>query len=258
LAPVLAGSVAACVAPAAVPAIDVASHCRVPDGLIETRPPLPSTMARLGAGRPLTVVAVGSSSTAGAGASHPGASYPERLRDELARRFPDAPITVVNRGVNGETARRMIARFEGDVLALQPHLVIWQTGTNSALRDHDPDQFRREIADGVRTLRRTGADVILMAPQFAPRFNDLPNRMAFVRAVNEVAAEHGAVLFPRHAVMKHWIDSGRFDFRTMLSPDGLHLNDLSYDCVAQLLAEQIEDIVRPPQVARSSGAPPAR
>lgn len=237
---------------AAGPAIDVVPHCSVPDELMETRLPLPLTTAHLGDGKPLVIVAIGSSSTAGAGTSHPGASYPARLRDELVRRFPDAPITVVNRGVGGETARRMIARFESDVIALKPHLVIWQTGTNSALRDHDPAQFRRDIADGVRALRQAGADLILMAPQFAPRFNDLPNRMAFVRAVNEVAGQADAVLFPRHAIMKHWIDSGRFDFKTMLSPDGLHLNDLSYDCVAQLLAEQIETIVRQPNIVRST------
>ena len=239
-------------APDAESAIDVARHCRVPDGLIDTSVPLPLTAARLGDGMPLVIVAVGSSSTAGAGASHPGASYPSRLRDELKRRFPEAPITVVNRGVGGETASRMIARFDSDVVASKPHLVIWQTGSNSALRDHDPAQFRLDIAEGIRILRQAGADLILMAPQFAPRFNDLPNRMAFLRAVDEAAGQADAVLFPRHAVMKYWIDSGRFDFKTMLSPDGLHLNDLSYDCVAQLLAEQIETIVRSAAVANST------
>jgi lysophospholipase L1-like esterase len=230
----------------------VASHCRVPDGLMESHPPLPLTTARLNAGMPLTIVAIGSSSTAGAGASHPGASYPARLNNELDRRFPTSSITVVNRGVGGDTARRMIARFHGDVTALNPHLVIWQIGTNSALRDHDPAQFHREIAEGIRLLRQGGADVILMAPQFAPRFNHVPNRMAFVQAVNDVAAETDAVLFPRHAIMKYWIESGRFDFKAMLSPDGLHLNDLSYDCIAQLLAEQIETIVHPQYPARST------
>ncbi|MEK7246583.1 MAG: SGNH/GDSL hydrolase family protein, partial [Pseudomonadota bacterium] len=89
----IVGLAAGCVVPmteraAGGPAIDVAPHCRVPDGLMETRLTLPLTLARLGAGKPLVIVAVGSSSTAGAGSSHPGASYPARLRDELARRFP--------------------------------------------------------------------------------------------------------------------------------------------------------------------------
>ena len=145
----------------------------------------------------------------------------------------------------------MIARFEKNVIVAEPHLVIWQTGTNSALRQPEPNHFRSDIAEGLRLLRRAGADVILMAPKYAPRFNDMHNRMAFVDAINTAAAEEGVVLFPRHAIMKHWIDSGRFNFKTMLTPDGLHLNDLSYDCIAQLLADQIENIVRLSGTARS-------
>jgi lysophospholipase L1-like esterase len=232
--------------------IDPQAHCRVPDGLVASAGALPRTTTRLGAHDPLVVVAIGSSSTAGAGASGPTATYPARLQDELRRRFPESPIAVVNKGINGETMAQMMARFDEDVIALKPDLVIWQTGTNSVLRDHDPDQFRRQLAVGVRTLRAAGLDVILMAPQYAPRFNRRPKRMAFVDAINQVAAEEGVTLFPRHAIMKYWSDSGRFDFKTMLSPDGLHLNDLSYDCIAQLLAERIETTVTPSLLARSA------
>jgi len=245
----LAWLVAGC---AATPDIDPQAHCRVPDGLVASERALPRTAPRLGAHEPLVIVAIGSSSTAGAGASGPQATYPARLQDELKRRFPDSPIVVINKGINGETMAQMMARFEEDVIALKPDLVIWQTGTNSVLRDHDPDQFRRQLALGVRTLRAAGLDVILMAPQYAPRFNRRPKRMAFVEAINQVVAEEGVVLFPRHAIMKYWWDSGRFDFKTMLSPDGLHLNDLSYDCIAQLLAEQIEATVTPSLLARSA------
>ncbi|MBM3566193.1 MAG: SGNH/GDSL hydrolase family protein, partial [Alphaproteobacteria bacterium] len=98
------------------PITGVSPHCRVPDGMIDTSQPLPLTTARLAAGQPLVIVAVGSSSTAGAGASHPGASYPARLREELAKRFPGAPITILNRGIGGETSQQMIERFEKDVL----------------------------------------------------------------------------------------------------------------------------------------------
>lgn len=237
---------------AAAPDIDPQAHCRVPDDLVASALVLPRTTARLSAHEPLVIVAIGSSSTAGAGASGPKAAYPARLEDELKRRFPDSPIVVVNKGINGETMAQMMARFDEDVIALKPDLVIWQTGTNSVLRDHDPDQFRRQLAVGVRTLRAAGLDVILMAPQYAPRFNRRPKRMAFVDAIHQVAAEEGAVLFPRHAIMKFWSDSGRFNFKTMLSPDGLHLNDLSYDCIAQLLAEQIEATAIPSLIARSA------
>jgi hypothetical protein len=37
-------------------------------------------------------------------------------------------ITVINRGVNGETAQEMLARFDRDVFAANPDLVLWQAG----------------------------------------------------------------------------------------------------------------------------------
>lgn len=228
------------VACAADSGVEPQDHCLVPDGLLDRTRPLPRTQARISAGDPLRIVAIGSSSTAGAGASMPSRSYPARLEAELRARFPENRIEVINKGVNGETVRSMVARFNDDVLSLFPDLVIWQTGTNSALRNNSPARFRVELINGVRELKRSDVDVILMGPQYAPRFNRRPNRMEFVDAVADVAAAENVVLFPRHAIMKYWWDSKRFDFDVMLSKDGLHLNDLSYNCIAELLAEQIE------------------
>src|SRR4051812_41537080 len=64
---------------------------------------------RLSGGAPIKVVAIGSSSTWGAGASSRASSYPSRLEAELRQHFPGHPITVVNRGVNGEEATDMLA-----------------------------------------------------------------------------------------------------------------------------------------------------
>ncbi len=87
------------------------------------------------AGEPIKIVALGSSSTYGAGASTSAAAYPSRLAEELAQRFPGHEITVLNRGVNGEEITDMLARLDTAVIAEQPDLVLWQVGTNSVLRD---------------------------------------------------------------------------------------------------------------------------
>jgi len=220
--------------------VEPQDHCLVSDGLLDRMRPLSRTHARIAAGDPLKIVAIGSSSTAGAGASSPNRAYPARLEAELRTRFPASRIEVINKGINGQTVHGMLARLDDDVLKLFPDLVIWQTGTNSALRNNSSARFRVELVNGVRELKRAEIDVILMGPQYAPRFNRRPNRMEFVDAVAGVAAAENVVLFPRHAIMKYWWDSKRFDFDVMLSKDGLHLNDLSYNCIAELLAEQIE------------------
>ena len=97
--------------------------------------PLVRTSRNLAAGLPIKIVALGSSSTYGAGASTSAASYPSRLAVELAQRLPGHEITVLNRGVNGDEASDMLARLETAVIAEKPDLVLWQVGTNSLLRD---------------------------------------------------------------------------------------------------------------------------
>ena len=91
---------------------------------------------RIAQGKPLKIVAIGSSSTSGAGASSRAATYPARLEAELKAQLPGLPITVLNKGIGGEEAPQMVARFEADVFEEAPDLVLWQVGSNSVLRDH--------------------------------------------------------------------------------------------------------------------------
>src|SRR4029077_285899 len=75
--------------------------CAVTIEQVRFERPLPRIGRLLAAGKPIQIVALGSSSTFGAGASTSAASYPSRLAEELTRRFPGNEITVLNRGVNG-------------------------------------------------------------------------------------------------------------------------------------------------------------
>ena len=85
-----------------------------------------------------------------------------------ANAFPGREITVLNRGVNGEETEHMMARFADDVIAAHPHLVLWQVGTNSVLRDHPLKPHAVQLHDGIEQLKDAGADVVLIDPQFAP------------------------------------------------------------------------------------------
>src|SRR3954465_4417867 len=111
-------------------AVSVPATCNAPIEFTRLQHPLRHTGDRLPKGEPIKVVAVGSSSTAGAGASSSSATYPSRLAVYLQRNFPDNFITVVNRGVNGDEATNMVLRFERDVVGQTPDLVLWQVGTN--------------------------------------------------------------------------------------------------------------------------------
>jgi lysophospholipase L1-like esterase len=208
-------------------------------------------MQRLAHGQPLTIVAIGSSSTAGAGASSPDATYPSRLAVELRARFPGREITVLNRGVNGEETNNMMARFAADVLAAHPQLVLWQIGTNSVLRDHPLNPHAVQLHDGIEQLKEAGADVVLIDPQFAPAVLAKAETQGMVEQIALAAKEENVDLFQRFAVMRDWHDVQRLSFDIFVSPDHLHMNDWGYACVAKLLGGAIAEAATRPIAAAS-------
>ena len=52
-------------------------------------------------------------------------------------------IDVLNRGIGGQEAPSELSRFEPDVLAEVPALVIWQVGTNAVFRKEEFNFERR-------------------------------------------------------------------------------------------------------------------
>jgi lysophospholipase L1-like esterase len=231
---------AAC-APAQAESAAPPPACNAPADLIRLANPLARTGQRIALGGPLTIVAIGSSSTAGAGASSPAAAYPSRLAVELKALFPRTAIKVINRGVNGETATEMLARFDRDVFAEKPDLVLWQVGSNSVLRDMPLADASARLRAGLKRLRLSGVDVILMNPQYAPKVISKREADGMVDLIDAAARETHVDLFQRYAVMRYWRLTEGIPFGTFVSPDELHMNDWSYGCIAKLLAGAIHE-----------------
>ncbi len=188
------------------------------------------------------IVALGSSSTQGAGASSPKMCYPAQLEAELNRRFsPDKHFEVVNLGIGGEMADDMLARIDRDVLSRKPDLVIWQTGVNDALAGRPMEDFRMELAQGIDAIRGAGADVIILDLQYYPRSERVEGYKSYLNTMWSVAQEKSVPVLKRHAFMKHLLDSRQFTAAQILAPDLFHLNDLSYRCLGNLVADAIGD-----------------
>jgi acyl-CoA thioesterase-1 len=230
-----------CTAPA-VRAIETSRPvdvCAAPAELGRLTDALPKTRAALVGGRPLRIVTLGSSSTAGAGASATRFSYPSRLAVELAQRYPTASVEIINRGINGEDAWENIKRLDTDVLDAKPDLVIWQMGTNAILHDIDYEDFDRTVQGGLDRMHAAGIEVLLMDLQYAPRVTEVPDHQRMLEHFDAIGTRNHLPVFHRYAVMKFWADRMRTGYVAMLSSDGLHLNDTSYGCLAERLADAI-------------------
>lgn len=216
--------------------------CKAPRDLVRLTIPLEAVKNAIARDGDFRIVALGSSSTQGAGASSPKMCYPAQLEAELNRRFhPDKHFEVANLGVGGEMAGDMLARLDRDVLPLKPDLVLWQTGVNDALTGRPIDEFRTELVQGIDAIRNAGADVILLDLQYYPRSERVEGYKNYLHTMWSVAQEKSVPVLKRHAFMKHLVDSRQFTASQLLAPDLFHLNDLSYRCLGNLVADAIGD-----------------
>jgi lysophospholipase L1-like esterase len=189
------------------------------------------------------IVAIGSSTTAGKGDIK---AYPERLLPFLQAEYPNAKITMVNEGIGGQEAPIELERFDTDVIAEKPDLVIWQVGTNAVWQspDQNPpppsfDETTRAIRDGLIKLRaETRADVILMDLQYVPALLTPAKKdkaIAMVEVISKLARDARVNVFRRFAFMKGLYQVEQVSFDRMVNPTDdsrLHDSDWATERVA--------------------------
>jgi lysophospholipase L1-like esterase len=200
-------------------------------------------------GRALTIVAIGSSSTEGAGASSPGAAYPSRLERLLNTRFPDITVRVLNRGIGGEEEADMLVRFDRDVVAAKPDLVLWQVASNAVIRNRRLSAEEMLIRKGIARLKRTDADVVLIDPQYTTAVLAKSVAVPMVDLISNEAHRQRIGVFHRFELMKDWRENQHIPFEAFSDADGLHMNDWGYDCFARNLAAAIIASAIPPAMA---------
>src|SRR5579872_1961934 len=185
--------------------------------------------------KPVKIVALGSSTTAGEGRI---LAYPYRLEVLLRATYtpqnqPNPMINVLNRGVGGEEAPKEFDRMPQDVVAEQPSLVIWQVGTNSVWQPSDQNPPSREatidaVRQGIALLRqKCKADIILMDPQYVPAMltaDKIKATHAMVEAIAAVAKQTTVNLFGRFELMRQLHEAASFGL--IVDPtDNDHLHD---------------------------------
>lgn len=209
---------------------------------------------RVSAKTGLKVLAIGSSSTRGIGASSPTKSYPARFELDLEKQF-GADVDVVNAGVNGETADATMARLEERVTAEKFDLVVWQVGTNDAVKGADEQAFRAFVELGVKLVKSKQMDIVLLDPQFFPSVKDPARYERFVKIIEQVGEETSTPVLSRYKLMKDWAEKAPDDLKNMLSGDGFHMSDRGYSCLSNAMAHAVTDLIAPPAPPRNQTQP---
>jgi hypothetical protein len=233
---------------------DTPPEIDVPAEFISLKYPLPHLAEALRGKGPVRIVAMGSSSTAGREDVVP---YPHRLemylRVPYKDRFPELRIDVLNRGRGGEEAIEELPRFDADIFAERPSLVIWQVGTNAVFHKekYDLDKVAAAIGAGLTRLRDHPMDVLLIDPQYVTAMllddkAELSARM--VSLISAEAEKAGVSVFRRWGLMRHWHVHNNVSFERVVDPtdqDKLHQSDWSTLRISRALCDAITKALPP-------------
>ena len=213
--------------------------CDIPGYLLSGNNELKHVTEAVQKEKKLTIAVVGTGSSILAGPDGPRSAYPARLEAVLKAKLPSVAVKVVSLVRTRMTTEDLAKGMEKLVNDEKPDLVIWQTGTLDAIRRVDPDEFRAALEEGVETLHKGGADVILMNMQYSPRTDIMVPLGPYADKMRVVAQQHEIPLFDRLAIMRHWSDTGAFDLYAA-GKDNV-LAQRVHDCIGRGIASMIID-----------------
>jgi lysophospholipase L1-like esterase len=213
--------------------------------IVQSNATLSGLAAPIAQGRPLTILAIGSSSTEGIGASARDKSYPARLQALLGKSWAKTQVEIVNAGIGGEIAPQTLTRLKTAVTERRYDLVIWQVGTNDAVTGGDLGAFRAMVAEGIATVKAAGASLAILDPQYFPGIREPARYATYVAAIADAARRENVPVFARYETMREWHRDDAQAFTGALAQDGFHMSDAGYDCLARDMAASLVGMTSP-------------
>ncbi|MGH7602914.1 MAG: SGNH/GDSL hydrolase family protein [Gemmatimonadaceae bacterium] len=176
-----------------------------------------------------------------------GNSITDAWAKDFPTMFPGKPY--IGRGISGQTTPQMLVRFNQDVVALKPKVVVILAGTNDIAGNTGPSTLEM-IEDNLRSMtevaKANGIRVVLSSvlPVFdyawRPGLEPAPKIIALNAWMKQYAAKSGSVYLDYHSPMKDARDGLRAD----LTNDGVHPTEAGYRVMAPLAEKAIAEALR--------------
>jgi acyl-CoA thioesterase I len=189
--------------------------------------------------RPLRIVALGDSLTAGYGLPQ-SAAFPVVLERALKTR--GHKFEIVNAGVSGDTAAGGFARLDWSVPEGTDGVIL-ALGANDMLRGLDPAATQRSLEAIVTRLKARGIPVLL-AGMYASRNLGPDYVQRFDAIYRDIAGRHGVMLYP-------FFLEGVAGQRQLNLPDGVHPSAQGVEAIVARILPSVEAFLA--RVSASSG-----
>lgn len=181
--------------------------------------------------RPLRIVALGDSLTAGFGLP-PGQSFPDQLQEALEKR--GQKVEVANAGVSGDTTAAGLQRLAWSVPD-GTDAVIVELGANDVLRGIDPKETRANLETIVTTLKKRGIPVLLTGMRSLSNWGEDYTR-AFESIFPDLAREHDLILYP------FFLDGVALE-PTLNLNDGLHPTGQGVGIIVERIMPAVDELI---------------
>lgn len=183
------------------------------------------------ADRPITIVALGDSLTAGLGLASQDA-FPAKLQKALAAK--GLAVTIADAGVSGDTTSGGLARLDWSVPAGTDGVIL-ELGANDALRGLDPAVPRASLEAILRRLKERGIPVLLCGMLSPPNLGADYAR-TFNAIYPDLARIYDAVFYP------FFLD-GVAGQRRLNQADGLHPTAAGVDVIVAEILPNVEELI---------------
>lgn len=196
-------------------------------------------LAQAAAERPLKLVALGDSLTAGYGLPA-SAAFPVKLQKAL--RDKGIAVEISNAGVSGDTTSGGLARLDWS-LPKDVDGVILELGANDALRGIDPQVARQSLEEILKRLKARAIPVLLCG-MYAPPNYGAQYAAKFNAIYPELAKQYDVPLYP------FFLD-GVATVERLNQPDGLHPTEAGVDAIVAKILPTVEAFIR--SISRQRG-----
>ncbi len=172
-----------------------------------------------------------------------GRSYVRVIENMLAVYYPEVKVRVTNSGISGNTSRDLLARFDRDVVNLNPDWVSICIGINDVWRQFDspaqPDvavplnEYRKNLTKMIEKVQTSTKGVFILSPYYMePNRDDMMrHRMDEYGAVcRELSEKYGCIFVD---FQKMYEDYCKIRHSSYIAWDRVHPNQIGATLMAR-------------------------
>lgn len=172
-----------------------------------------------------------------------GRSYVRIIENMLAVYYPEIKVRVTNSGISGNTSRDLLARFDRDVVALNPDWVSICIGINDVWRQFDspaitdshvlPDEYEKNVEDMIMRVKDKVKGIFILSPYIIE-----PNKEDWMRKRMDEYVEISKKLADKHQCVfvdfqKMYEDYCRIRHSAYIAWDRIHPNQIGATLMAR-------------------------